>query len=81
MRPLDFFSALQSSTEGIATEFNSDAVACWAGFGSPISPWPTHGGTIVVGVAEKSTDLVWEGVSEVAQLRTPSASVTVSAGW
>ena len=30
----------------------------------------TQGGTIVLGVAEKSTGLVWEGVPDAAQLRT-----------
>ena len=51
MRQLDLFSALQSSTEGIDTEFKSVR------------------GTIVLGVAEKSTGLVWEGVPDAAQLR------------
>ena len=63
MRQLDLFSALQSSTEGIDTEFKS------ARGGMPGSFWEsysamanTQGGTIVLGVAEKSTGLVWEGV-------------------
>ena len=60
MRQLDFFSALQSSTEGIDTEFKSAR-------GSAAN---TQGGTIVLGVAEKSTGLVWEGVPDAAQLRT-----------
>ena len=71
MRQLDLFSALQSSTEGIDTEFKS------ARGGMPGSFWEsysamanTQGGTIVLGVAEKPTGLVWEGVPDAAQLRT-----------
>jgi hypothetical protein len=71
MRQLDLFSALQSSTEGIDTEFKS------ARGGIPGSIWEsysamanTQGGTIVLGVAEKPTGLVWEGVPDAAQLRT-----------
>ncbi len=63
MRQLDLFSALQSSTEGIDTEFKS------ARGGMPGSFWEsysamanTQGGTIVLGVAEKSTGLVLEGL-------------------
>lgn len=70
MRQLHLFSALQSSTEGIDTEFKS------ARGGLPDSIWETYsamantqGGTIVLGVAEKPTGLVWEGVPDVAQLR------------
>ena len=70
MRQLDLFSALQSSTEGIDTEFKS------ARGGLPGSFWEsysamanTQGGTIVLGVAEKPTGLVWEGVPDAAQLR------------
>ncbi|MBK5203997.1 MAG: ATP-binding protein [Polaromonas sp.] len=71
MRQLDLFFALQSSTEGIDTEFKS------ARGGMPGSFWEsysamanTQGGTIVLGVAEKPTGLVWEGVPDAAQLRT-----------
>ena len=52
MRQLDLFSALQSSTEGIATEFKSARV------GIPGSFWESYSamanaqvGTIVLGVA------------------------------
>jgi hypothetical protein len=71
MRQLDLFSALQSSTEGIDTEFKS------ARGGMPGSFWEsysamanTQGGTIVLGVTEKPTGLVWAGVPDAAQLRT-----------
>ena len=71
MRQLDLFSTLQSSTEGIATEFKS------ARGGIPGSFWKsysamanTQGGAIVLGAAEKPTGLVWEGVPDAAQLRT-----------
>ncbi len=47
MRQLDLFSALQSSTEGNDTEFKSAR-------GGAAN---TQGGTIVLGVAEKSTGL------------------------
>ena len=60
MRQLDLFSALQSSTEGIDTEFKSAR----GGVAN------NQGGTIVLGVAEKPTGLVWEGVPDAAQLRT-----------
>jgi ATP-dependent DNA helicase RecG len=56
MRQLDLFSALQSSTEGIGTEFKT------ARGGIPGSFWEScsamaniQGGTIVFGVAEKPT--------------------------
>ena len=71
MRQLDLFAALQSSTEGIDTEFKS------ARGGMPGSFWEsyvamanTQGGTIVLGVAEKASGLVWEGVPDAAQLRS-----------
>jgi ATP-dependent DNA helicase RecG len=71
MRQLDLFFALQSSTEGIDTEFKS------ARGGMPGSFWESYsamansqGGTIVLGVAEKASGLVWEGVPDAAQLRT-----------
>ncbi len=60
MLQLDLFAALQSSTEGIDTEFKS---AC-GGVAN------TQGGTIVLGVAEKPISLVWEGLPDAAQLRT-----------
>ena len=47
MRQLDLFSAPQASTEGIDTEFKSAR-------GSSAN---TQGGTVVLGVAEKSTGL------------------------
>ena len=58
-RQLNLFSALQSSTEGIDTEFKSAR----GGVAN------TQGGTIVMGVAEKPSGLVWEGVPDAAQLR------------
>ena len=71
MRQLDLFSALQSRTESIDTEFKS------ARGGLPGSFWETYsamantqGGTIVLGVAEKPAGLVWEGVTDAVQLRT-----------
>ncbi|MBK7719640.1 MAG: hypothetical protein IPJ36_12810 [Simplicispira sp.] len=69
MRQLDLFSALQSSTESIDTEFKS------ARGGMPGSFWEsysavanTQGGTIVLW--PKSPPARWEGVSDAAQLRT-----------
>lgn len=58
MRQLDLFSALQSSTEGIATELKSAR----GGVAN------TQGGTVVLGVAEKPTGLMWGGVPDAAQL-------------
>jgi hypothetical protein len=58
MRQLDLFSTLQSSTEGIDTAFKS-AIGGVAN---------TQGGIIVLGVAEKPTGSVWEGVPDAAQL-------------
>ena len=83
MRQLDLFSALQSSTEGIDTEFKS------ARGGMPGSFWEsyaamanTQGGTIVLGVAEKASGLVWEGVPDAAQLRTAVSRVqALTAVW
>lgn len=60
MRQLDLFSALQSSTEGIATEFKSAR----GGVAN------AQGGTIVLGVTERPIGLVWEGVPDAVQLRT-----------
>ena len=68
MRQLDLFSALQSSTESIDTEFKS------ARGGLPGSFWETYsamantqGGTIVLGVVEKPTGLAWEGVPDAVR--------------
>ena len=60
MPQLDIFSALQSCTEGIVTEFKSAR----GGVAN------TQGSTIVLGVVEKPIGLVWVGVPEAAQLRT-----------
>jgi hypothetical protein len=83
MPQLDLFSAIQSSTEGIDTEFKS------ARGGMPGSFWEsyaamanTQGGTIVMGVAEKASGLVWEGVPDAAQLRTSLRRVqALAAVW
>ena len=71
MRQLDLFFALQSSTEGLDTEFKS------ARSGMPSSFWEsystminTQGSIIVLGVAKKPIGLVWEGVPDAAQLLT-----------
>ena len=70
-RQLDLFAALPASAESVDLEFKS------ARGGLPGSFWETYsamantqGGTIVLGVAEKASGLVWEGVSDAAQLRT-----------
>jgi ATP-dependent DNA helicase RecG len=71
MRQRDLFTALQSSTEGIDTEFKSARGGLpgsfWASYAAMAN---TQGGTIVLGVAEKASGLVWEGVPDAAQLRT-----------
>jgi len=71
MRQLDLFSMFQPAAESIDSEFKS------ARGGLPGSFWETYsamantqGGTIILGVAEKAGDLVWEGVPDAAQLRT-----------
>lgn len=71
MRQLELFSPLAPSAEGVDTEFKS------ARGGLPGSFWETysamantHGGTIVLGVAERGGELVREGVADAAQLRT-----------
>jgi hypothetical protein len=71
MRQLDLFSSLQSSTEGIDTEFKSARGGLPGSFWESYSAFAnTQGGTIVLGVAEKRGELVWEGVPDAAQLRT-----------
>ncbi|MFZ3082442.1 hypothetical protein [Rhodoferax ferrireducens] len=60
-KPNDLFSALQSSTERVDTEFQSAR----GGVAN------TQGGTIVLGVAEKPARLVWKGVPDAAR---PTAS-------
>lgn len=70
-RQLNFFSALQSSTEGIDTVFKSAHGGMSGSFWESYSAMAnTQGCTIVLGVAEKSSGLVWEGVPDAAQLRT-----------
>jgi predicted HTH transcriptional regulator len=71
MRQLDLFSPLMPAAEGNDTEFKS------ARGGLPGSFWETYsamantqGGTIVLGVAERNGELLWEGVPDAAQLRT-----------
>jgi predicted HTH transcriptional regulator len=52
MPQLDLFSALQSSTEGIATEFKSARVGIPGSFGESYSAMAnTQGGTIVLDAA------------------------------
>lgn len=71
MRQLDIFSALQYSTEGIDTEFKSACGGMPGCFGKSYAAMAnTQGGTIVLGVAEKSSGLVWEGMPDASQLRT-----------
>lgn len=69
MRQLALFSAPHSDTEGIATEFKSAR----GGVAN------TQDGTIVLGVAEKPTGLVWEGMPDAAQLRAFSELPSVQA--
>ena len=71
MPQLPLLTPLQLTAEGIDTEFKS------ARGGMPGSFWEsysamanTQGGSIVLGVAEKPSGLVWEGVPDAAQLRT-----------
>jgi predicted HTH transcriptional regulator len=83
MRQLDLFSALQSSTEGIDIEFMSARGGMpgifWASYAAMAN---TQGGTIVLGVAEKASGLVWEGVPDAAQLRTAVSRVqALTAVW
>ena len=60
MRQLDLFYALQSSTEGIDTEFKSARGGMSGSFWESYSAMAnTQGGTIVFGVAEKAIGLVW----------------------
>ena len=71
MRQLDLFSALQFNTEDIDTKFKSARGRMPGSFWeSYFAMANTQGGTIVLGVAEKPTGLVWEGVQDAAQLRT-----------
>jgi ATP-dependent DNA helicase RecG len=58
MPQLDLFSALQSNTEGIDTEFKSARGGMPGSFlESYFTMANTQGGTIVLGVAEKPTGL------------------------
>ena len=71
MRQLDLFSALQTASEGIDTEFKSARGGLPGSFWSTYSAMAnTQGGTVVLGVVEKNTQLSWEGVPDAAQLRT-----------
>ena len=56
MRQLDLLTALQSSTEGIDTEFKSARVGMPGSFWTSYSAMAnTQGGSIVLGVAKKPT--------------------------
>lgn len=69
MRQLDLFSALQSNTEGIDTEFKSRSVA-----------WSTcRAAPLFLGVAEKPTGLVWDRHFLVNQLYPAHPSARVRA--
>ena len=71
MRQFDVFTALESGTASIDTEFKSARGGMPGSFGEPdTSMTNTQGGTIVLGVAEKATGWVWEGVSYAARLCT-----------
>jgi len=71
MRQLVLVSALQSSTEGIDIGFKLARGGMPGGFWEAYCAMVnTQGGTIVLGVAEMPTGLVWEGVPDAAQLRT-----------
>ena len=76
MRQLDLFSALQSSTEGIDTELKSARGgmlgSSWESYSAMAN---TQGGTIVLGMAEKPTGLVWEGVPDAAHRGRRTSSV------
>ena len=71
MKQLDLFDVLPAATEGTDLEFKA------AKGGLPGSFWEsysamanTEGGMIVLGVAERSGVLSWDGVADPAQLRT-----------
>lgn len=57
---------MQSSIEGIDTEFKSARGGIWESYFAMAN---TQGGTIVLSVAEKPTGLAWEGVLDAAPLR------------
>lgn len=69
MRQLDLFSSLQSSTEGIDTEFKSAQGGLDGSFWESYAAFAnTQGGTIVLGVAERRGEMVWEGVPDAAKI-------------